>query len=926
MLSHAAEAAAPRLVWLTLDQDLTSTPVFLAHLRASFAAVPELASVDPWNSVCDMLNALESRLEDRVVIILDELQVLADSPALEVVRLLLAHTPELVSLVFGGRSLPEIGLQRHRLISTVIQIGADDLRFRTWEVEELFRTCHNVRLSSADVAQLTRCTAGWAAGLQLFHLATTGRPPSDRSALLAGVVGGRLTSRYLAEQVLRQLDHPTLEFVLRTSVLARLTAERCDRLLQRNDSATIVIRLYRAGLVSSGQDPLGAATEEFHYHEVLQTHLLAQLESRLGSAAARELHRKAGALWCAESAYADAVRALCRAQDWQGVQQTVEIGGHLLADDRGSWLDLLPEAMQRTDPWVTLALARRLLADGAVDGAIQAYERAVRNFGGLSGTDLATRELSGVRSWVDPPLGTVDDPIHQIRLAFGDPRQVARPTERSSARWCAYGLACLIMGRLRDATEAFETALGEPGAIAGVETAAVLGHAMTLSLRGDPRAQEARRNAGLISAAVELPVLERIGDGLIRLLGRRGGGDPTRAVGDLLAACSAADDHWGEALLLFLAALRGLTNGRTSPKTAHQAAEMLAGLNAPAVAAWASAAEAVAAAQAGRPWQPDELAKLERAATAVGPGPHALVLLAIAQGSAPPDVLRRAWENATVVLERTELRGWIERVKVAGRRRQRSLIRTSRHPSAEVVSAPPLQVDVLGRFAVALNGAPLQSGGLRPLHRELLAVFCAHAGQVVNRDQLVSWFWPDTDPVRASHSLQVAVHALRRLLDPHGQRSVAVGLQRTGLGYRLQLATIADCDARQLEHLVHYAADAERNGDTALATAELDAAVALYRGELIPEIGYPEWVLPERERLRQVAVGAFDMLARLRASSGQHRDAVTAARAGLGHDRYRDGLWRQLVSSLLALDEKAAAAATQRSYQELVADLELPAS
>jgi DNA-binding SARP family transcriptional activator len=83
-------------------------------------------------------------------------------------------------------------------------------------------------------------------------------------------------------------------------------------------------------------------------------------------------------------------------------------------------------------------------------------------------------------------------------------------------------------------------------------------------------------------------------------------------------------------------------------------------------------------------------------------------------------------------------------------------------------------------------------------------------------------------------------------------------------------------------------------------------------------------VLPERDRLRQVALGAFGALVELRAAAGRHRDAVEVARAGLAHDRYRDSLWRQLVNSLLALDDKAAAAATQRSYRELLADLELP--
>ena len=45
------------------------------------------------------------------------------------------------------------------------------------------------------------------------------------------------------------------------------------------------------------------------------------------------------------------------------------------------------------------------------------------------------------------------------------------------------------------------------------------------------------------------------------------------------------------------------------------------------------------------------------------------------------------------------------------------------------------------------------------------------------------------------------------------------------------------------------------------------------------------------------------------------------ASAGLAHDRHRDTLWRQLVTSLQALDDRAAAAAAQQSYRRLLSEL-----
>jgi DNA-binding SARP family transcriptional activator len=243
-------------------------------------------------------------------------------------------------------------------------------------------------------------------------------------------------------------------------------------------------------------------------------------------------------------------------------------------------------------------------------------------------------------------------------------------------------------------------------------------------------------------------------------------------------------------------------------------------------------------------------------------------------------------------------------------------------------SAPghTLDVQVLGRFAVQLDGEPLELAGLRPLHRELLAVFCAHADVVLHKDRLVEWFWQDTDPARAQHSLQVAVSELRRLLNPSGDRSVPFGIHREGGGYRLRLAGPANCDARRMEQLIQLAAQAEQGGDTARAADVLVSATDLYRGDLLAPMGYPEWVLPERDRLRSVVGDAFERLIQLYAAAGDHAGAVAAARSGLVHNRHRDALWRQLVTSLQALDDRAAAAAAQRSYRELLLELGVPST
>ena len=155
-------------------------------------------------------------------------------------------------VALGSRTVTSTALTRH-LAGTATVLGAEDLRFRTWEVEELFRTCHGTRLRADEVADLAHRTGGWAAGLELFHLATHGRPPSSRARLL-GVGGGQLSSDYLARHVLDQVPAPLRDFLVRTAVLATLTAARCDELLGSTDAAALLEQAHRLGLLNAVAD------------------------------------------------------------------------------------------------------------------------------------------------------------------------------------------------------------------------------------------------------------------------------------------------------------------------------------------------------------------------------------------------------------------------------------------------------------------------------------------------------------------------------------------------------------------------------------------------------------------------------------------------------------------------------------------------
>ena len=166
------------------------------------------------------------------LLIIDDFHVLQGSPAENALESVLLYAPGL-QVVLGSRALPAFDLSRLRVSGRLLELGPEDLRFRSWEVEHLFRDFYGEPLAPEDLALLTRRTEGWAAALQLFHLATRGKPPAQRRRTLERLsTSSKPMREYLARNVIDELPQHLRDFLLQTCVLGKLSAS-ISRLLPR---------------------------------------------------------------------------------------------------------------------------------------------------------------------------------------------------------------------------------------------------------------------------------------------------------------------------------------------------------------------------------------------------------------------------------------------------------------------------------------------------------------------------------------------------------------------------------------------------------------------------------------------------------------------------------------------------------------------
>jgi LuxR family transcriptional regulator, maltose regulon positive regulatory protein len=129
-------------------------------------------------------------------------------------------------------------------------------------------------LSTEDIAALEEITEGWVAALQLAALSMRDR--EDVSGFVESFSGSnRHVLDFLAEEVLERQPKGVREFLLKTSVLRRMSAPLCDALTGRDDGQEMLERLERENLFVV---PLDDERLWYRYH-----HLFADfLRGRLG--------------------------------------------------------------------------------------------------------------------------------------------------------------------------------------------------------------------------------------------------------------------------------------------------------------------------------------------------------------------------------------------------------------------------------------------------------------------------------------------------------------------------------------------------------------------------------------------------------------------------------------------------------------------
>ena len=377
------DAHFPAVAWLSLDAAdndphrfwryvIAACQAFEAGIGDATLAALRMLSRPPFESesteaiLIPLLNDLAG-LKTSAILVLDDFHNITAPYLQQMLGFFVDHLPPILHLSILTRSDTLLPLTRLRAMNELCEVRATDLRFAPDETQAFLGHGSTMPLSAETLDRIEEKLEGWPAGLRLLAVALHQRVPAQTIAHYIESFGGSQHAilEYFVSEVLNAQPAAVQEFLLRTSVLERLTGPLCDAATGRTDSVHLLATLARANVFLEVSDD---AAHWYRYHALFAEAMQHEAQHRFSQEALRAVWQRASRWYEEQAMLAEAVEAALHAQD---PERAATVITRMVEQQRGlqnidmhtlrRWLEILPGAVLNTHPALCMAYAVALL-------------------------------------------------------------------------------------------------------------------------------------------------------------------------------------------------------------------------------------------------------------------------------------------------------------------------------------------------------------------------------------------------------------------------------------------------------------------------------------------------------------------------------------------------------------------------------------
>ena len=409
---------------------------------------------------------IEQSIED-ANLILDDYHLIRNPDIHRQMTFLVDHAPPALHLVLLSRTEPPLPLSRWRVKGWMDGLHASDLAFSETECSAFFNDYMGLALDAGKIRSIWQRTEGWAAAMQLTALSGKSAGATGASTTVFNESdNSRHISDYILTEILEQQSPDIRDFLLKTSVCRRLSADLCNSILERNDAQAILEQLVYANLFII---PLDTRDQWFRYHDLFRE-ALAQRFRQAQPEAYRDLHAHAIRWLLDADQLQEAIVQLIQLEDWDWLEQVLEQYGNNLIHTGFhelvyNWLQHLSDERINDNPrlmmlqiWALFFLNRLNNIDPLLEQLEDTLDIRVANSDANADVALALHnEIALIRSYMARTRSDHSSARDLTQQVLRDIDHTNIPLK--SVTYYGIGLDCYANGDLASATTALESAI-----------------------------------------------------------------------------------------------------------------------------------------------------------------------------------------------------------------------------------------------------------------------------------------------------------------------------------------------------------------------------------------------------------------------------------------------------------------------------------
>ncbi|MBA4368025.1 MAG: hypothetical protein C0403_10370 [Desulfobacterium sp.] len=381
--SHKIDAA-----WITLDEGDNTSSRFWTHFIASFQTICSSkgkSASGKINSVSSSFQSVLSELlneihetEQDFFLVLEDYHLITNDQIHNDLMFFIDNMPSSIHLFLCTRIDPPIALGRLRVLGELKEIRTVDLRFTSDEARLYLNEVMKLGLDDDDITILEERSEGWIAGLQLAALSIQSQ--KDKKRFISSFKGSHnFITTYLFEEVFLNQPEHIKSFLLKTTILERMTADLCDAVTEGKDSHMILQKLVSENLFIVQLDNEG---KYYRYHQLFSDFLLKHL-SNTKPKEVTALHEKACQWFTKNKFEYEAIHHAMAANNLEKAAKLIENYGmtafyHGEGKAIANWIHQIPRNVIKSSPLLCIIQSMVLFSE-KMPGYPEKVERYLDN-------------------------------------------------------------------------------------------------------------------------------------------------------------------------------------------------------------------------------------------------------------------------------------------------------------------------------------------------------------------------------------------------------------------------------------------------------------------------------------------------------------------------------------------------------------------